>query len=95
VGNLEGLPHQLMALPYGTLHPALTGRKEQSEKSQSREYEAPQSPALPNMRPTCVDKMQSVRANPSPAEEEQGGDTEGTDRPKGIASYLRKKELRR
>jgi hypothetical protein len=48
----EGLPHQLMALLYGTLHPALTGRKEQSEKSLSGVFEAPQNPELPNIRPT-------------------------------------------
>jgi hypothetical protein len=39
--DLEGLPHLLMALLYGTLRPALTGWKELTEKSQAGEFEAP------------------------------------------------------
>jgi hypothetical protein len=41
IEDLEGLPHLLMALLYGTLCPALTGWKELTEKSQSGEFEAP------------------------------------------------------
>jgi hypothetical protein len=39
--DLEGLPHLLMAPLYGTLFPALAGRKELTEKSQTGEFEAP------------------------------------------------------
>jgi hypothetical protein len=59
-----------MALLYGTLRPALTGRKELPEKSQSGEFDAPQNPELPIVRPPGVDMMQSVKADPPPAEVE-------------------------
>jgi hypothetical protein len=68
--DLKGLPHQLMALLYGTLHPALIGRKEPTEKSQSGEFEVPQNPELPIVRQPGVDMMQSVEADPPPAEGE-------------------------
>jgi hypothetical protein len=50
--DLKGLPHQIEALLYGTLHPALTGRKELPEKSQTGKFEAPQNPEIPNVCPT-------------------------------------------
>jgi hypothetical protein len=41
-----------MALLHETLRPALTGRKELTEKSQSGEFEDPQNPESPIIRPT-------------------------------------------
>jgi hypothetical protein len=56
-----------MALLYRTLLPALTGRKELTEKSQSGEFEAQnyQLYAQPG-----IDMIQSDKADPPPAEGE-------------------------
>jgi hypothetical protein len=64
--DLKGLEPWIMALLHGILHPALTGRKEPTEKSQSGEFEDPQNPEQPNVCPSGIDKMQSVKANPPP-----------------------------
>jgi hypothetical protein len=42
--DLKGLALWIMVLLHGTLRPALTGRKEPTEKSQSGEFEDPQNP---------------------------------------------------
>jgi hypothetical protein len=41
--DLKGLELWTMALLHGTLRPALTGRKEPTEKSQTGEFEDPQN----------------------------------------------------
>jgi hypothetical protein len=43
---------QIEALLYGTLYPALTGRKELPKKSQTGEFATPQNPEIPIVRPT-------------------------------------------
>jgi hypothetical protein len=59
-----------MALLYGTLCPASTGRKELPEKSQSGEFEAPQNPELPIVCPTWHRYDAERRNDPPPAEGE-------------------------
>jgi hypothetical protein len=55
-----------MALLHGTLHPALTGGKELTEKSQSGEFEVPQNPESPIVCSTWRRMKQSAEAHPPP-----------------------------
>jgi hypothetical protein len=82
-----------MALLHGTLLPALTGGKELTEKSQSGEFEVPQNPESPIVRPTWRRMKQSVEADPPPVEGEIMVMTQELRHLMG-SSYLWKKKLR-
>jgi hypothetical protein len=81
-----------MALLRGTLRPALTGRKELTEESQSGEFEVPQNPELPIVRPTWR-RNEAERQSQSTTcwGGNHGDDAEGAETPKEVASYLWRK----
>jgi hypothetical protein len=80
-----------MVLLHGTL---LTGRKELTEKSQSGEFEDPQNPESPIVRQTWRRNEAERRSQSTTCwGGNHGVDAEGAETPKGVASYLWKKEL--
>jgi hypothetical protein len=81
-----------MALLRGTFRPALTGRKELTEKSQSGEFEDPQNPESPIIRPTWRRNEAERRSRSTTCwGGNHGVDAEGAETPKGVATYLWKK----
>jgi hypothetical protein len=81
-----------MALLRGTLRPALTGRKELTEKSQSGEFEVPQDPESPIVHPTWR-RNEAEHRNRSTTcwGGNHGVDAEGAETPKGVESTSEKK----
>jgi hypothetical protein len=59
-----------MVLLYGTLHPALTGRKEQLRRANLENLRPHQTQNYQTYAQPGVDMMQSVKADPPPAEGE-------------------------
>jgi hypothetical protein len=59
-----------MALLYGTLHPALIGRKEPPERTNLENLRPHKTQNYKSYAQLGVDMMQSIEANPPPAEGE-------------------------